>query len=205
MTAQPKTYLTEAEYLEREQESVIKHEYYAGEIFAMSGASEAHNLIASNITAILHNQIRGRGCRIYPSDMRIKVEKTGLYTYPDITVVCGTSEFTDMMKRDTLINPTVIIEILSPSTERYDRGVKFQNYRTIASLKEYILVAQNTYHIERYVRSETQTWMLNEAVGIEASIMLASIQCVLVLADTYEMVDMPPESPSDDRAVVAAG
>ncbi len=157
MTAQTRPYLTETEYLERERVSMIKHEYYAGKIFAMSGASEAHNLIASNVNASIYAQIRGRGCRIYPSDMRIKIAKTGLYTYPDMTIVCETPEFTDMTKRDTLLNPMIIIEILSPSTERYDRGVKFQNYRTIGSLKEYILIAQNKHHIERYTRHEENT------------------------------------------------
>jgi Uma2 family endonuclease len=201
MTAQPRPYLTETDYLERERVSTMKHEYYAGEVFAMSGASEAHNLIASNVNASLYAQIRGRGCRIYPSDMRIKIIKTGLYTYPDITIICGQPEFTDMTKRDTLLNPTVIIEILSPSTERYDRGVKFQNYRTIETLKEYILIAQNKYHIERYTRQEPQTWILTEAVGIDTSIMLDSIQCVLSLGDTYELVELPPESPADDRAI----
>jgi Uma2 family endonuclease len=141
MTAQPRPYLTETEYLERERESIAKHEYYAGEVFAMSGASEAHNLIASNVNASLYNQLRGRGYRIYPSDMRIKVVK-----------------------------------------------------------KEYILIAQNKHHIERYVRSEAQTWVLSEAVGLESSIVLDSIQCTLALADTYELVDIPPESPSADRA-----
>ncbi len=201
MTAQPRPYLTETEYLERERVSTIKHEYYAGEIFAMSGASEAHNLIASSVNASIYAQIRGRGCRIYPSDMRIKIVKTGLYTYPDITIVCGTPEFTDMTKRDTLLNPTIIIEILSPSTERYDRGVKFQNYRTIGTLKEYILIAQNKHHIERYTRYEENTWILTEAVGIDSIITLDSIQCVLSLADAYELVDLPPESPSEDRTM----
>jgi Uma2 family endonuclease len=136
MTAQPKPYMTEAEYLDLERVSLSKHEYFAGNVFAMTGASEQHNLIASNVTAALHHQLRGRSCRIYPSDMRIKVVQTGLNTYPDLTIICGPPQFTDPIKRDTLINPTVIIEILSPSTERYDRGLKFQNYRTIASLQE---------------------------------------------------------------------
>ncbi|MEI6778051.1 MAG: Uma2 family endonuclease [Chloroflexales bacterium] len=199
MTAQPTLYLTETEYLERERVSIIKHEYYAGEVFAMSGASESHNLIASNVNASLYTQLRGRGCRIYPSDMRVKVMKTGLFTYPDITIVCAKPEFTDVTKRDTLINPTVIIEILSPSTERYDRGVKFQNYRTIETLKEYILIAQDKHHIEQYARHETHKWILTEAVGLDSSIVLDSIQCILSLADTYELVDFTPESPSDDR------
>lgn len=200
MTAQPKSYTTEAEYVERERISTEKHEYYDGEIFAMSGASESHNLIASNVNATLYTQLRGRGCRIYPSDMRIKVMRTGLNTYPDITLVCGKPEFTDMAKRDTLVNPTVIIEILSPSTERYDRGVKFQNYRTIETLKEYILIAQDKCHIERYTRHETNMWILTEAVGIESSLMLSSINCILSLTDTYELVDLAPVSPADDRA-----
>ena len=201
MTAKPRPYLTEINYLKRERVSTIKHEYYAGEIFAMSGASEAHNLIASNVNAIIYAQIRGRGCRIYPSDMRIRIVKTGLYTYPDMTIVCGMPEFTDMTKRDTLLNPTLIIEILSPSTERYDRGVKFQNYRTIGTLKEYILIAQNKHHIERYTRHEGNTWILTEAVGIDSTIVLESIQCTLSLADAYELVDLPPESPSEDRTI----
>lgn len=200
MTAKPQSYLTETEYLERERVSTIKHEYYAGELFAMSGAGEAHNLIASNVNASIYAQIRGRGCRIYPSDMRIRVVKTGLYTYPDMTIVCGTPEFADMTKRDTLLNPTIIIEILSPSTERYDRGVKFQNYRTIPSLKEYILIAQNKHHIERYTRHEEHTWILTEAVGLDSTIVLESIQCALALADAYELVDLSPGSPSEDRA-----
>jgi Uma2 family endonuclease len=203
MRAQPRPFLTETEYLERELVSTIKHEYYAGEIFAMAGGSEAHNLIASNVNASIYAQIRGRGCRIYPSDMRIKIVNTGLYTYPDVTIVCGMPEFANMTKRDTLLNPTIIIEILSPSTERYDRGVKFQNYRTIETLQEYILIAQNKYYIERYIRQERNTWLLTEAIGIDSAIGLESIQCTLALADVYELVDIPPESASDDRALTA--
>lgn len=204
MTAQPRPYLTETEYLEREQTSPIKHEYYAGEVFAMAGGSEAHNLIASNVNASIYAQIRGRGCRIYPSDMRIKIVNTGLYTYPDLTIVCGTPDFVNTKKRDTLLNPTIIIEILSSSTERYDRGVKFQNYRSIETLKEYILIAQNTYHVERYIRQEGNTWLLTEATGMESTIALESIQVTLALADVYELVDMPPESASDDRTLIAS-
>jgi Uma2 family endonuclease len=196
MTAQPKHYITETEYLERERVSVVKHEYFAGEIFAMSGASEQHNVIASNVNASLYIQLRGRGCRIYPSDMRVKVLQTDLYTYPDITIVCGKSEFTDNLKRDTLINPVVIIEILSPSTERYDRGMKFQNYRTIKTLQEYILIAQDKYYIERYSRHEINQWILTEAVGADSSLLLASINVTLLLEDVYEQVEFPIEEPA---------
>jgi Uma2 family endonuclease len=197
MTAQPKPFISEAEYLELERASVTKHEYFAGDIFAMTGASEQHNLIASNVTAALHRQLRGRSCRIYPSDMRIKVMQTGLNTYPDSTIVCGPPQFTDPIRRDTLINPAVIIEILSPSTERYDRGLKFQNYRTIDSLQEYILIAQETQHIERYTRHAEHQWILTEAIGPEATIHLTTLSVALDLSDVYEQVEFtqPPESP----------
>jgi Uma2 family endonuclease len=196
MSAQPKLYITEEEYLARERASTSKHEYFAGEIFAMTGASEAHNLIASNVTASLHRQLRGRSCRIYPSDMRLKVLETGLNTYPDLTIVCGSAQFTDPIKRDTLINPTVIIEILSPSTERYDRGLKFQNYRTIASLYDYLLIAQDTAHIERYTRHESSQWILTEVVGLDSGLSITSLSVTLDLADVYEQIELPssPES-----------
>lgn len=192
MSAPPKPYITEADYLERERASTTKHEYFAGEIFAMTGASEAHHLIASNITATLHRQLRRRSCRIYPSDMRLKVLQTGLNTYPDLTIVCGSSQFTDPIKRDTLINPTVIIEILSPSTERYDRGFKFQNYRTITSLQDYLLIAQDAAHLECYTRHEPNQWMLTEVFGLGSSLAIASLSATLELADVYEQIELPP-------------
>jgi Uma2 family endonuclease len=194
MTAQPKPYLTEEEYVNLERASTRKHEYYAGEIFAMTGASEQHNLIATNITASLHQQLRGRDCRVYPSDMRLKVLQTGLNTYPDITVVCGSPQFVDQRKRDTLINPTVIIEILSPSTERYDRGMKFQHYRTIESLQEYVLIDQDKQHIERYTRREPRQWVLEEASGFESTLDLTSIGVALRLKDIYEQVELVEDS-----------
>ena len=204
MTAQPKPYITEAEYLELERASAGKHEYFAGEIYAMTGASEQHNLIASNVNAALHRQLRGQPCRVYPSDMRVKVTQTGLNTYPDLSVVCGPPQFTDPAKRDTLINPTVIVEILSPSTERYDRGLKFQSYRTIASLQEYILIAQDRRHIERYARHEGNQWILTEALGPQASLYIAALAATLDLADVYEQVEMPdtpePSIPRDPAA-----
>lgn len=193
MTAQPKPFITEEMYLEQERSSTTKHEYYDGNIYLMAGASEQHNLIALNIAATLHALLRGKGCRTYPSDMRLKVIKTGLNTYPDFTIVCGQSQFTDPIKRDTLINPIVIIEILSPSTERYDRGMKFQHYRTIPSFQEYILVSQDKYHIERFIRQENNEWVLSEAVGLEAVMPIASVQGALTLQDVYEQVAVVPE------------
>lgn len=122
MTAQPKPHMTEVEYLVFERASATKHEYYNGHVYGMTGASARHNVIAGNTLASLHGQLRRTPCRIYPSDMRVKVLQTGLYTYPDIVIVCGQSQFTDDAL-DTLINPVVIIKIVSPSTERYDRDI----------------------------------------------------------------------------------
>jgi Uma2 family endonuclease len=149
MTAQPKRYITEQEYIEFERASTSKHEYFDGQIYAMTGASRIHNLIAGNTLATLHGQLRRKPCQVLPSDMRVKVMRTGLNTYPDLVVICGEPEFTDDVF-DTLVNPLVLIEVLSPSTERYDRGMKFQNYRTIESLQDYILIAQDHYHVEHY-------------------------------------------------------
>lgn len=193
MTAQPKPYITEELYVEQERQSTTKHEYYNGTIYAMAGASEQHNLIALNIAAALHTMLRGKGCRAYPSDMRVKVMKTGLNTYPDFSIVCGQSQFTETTKRDTLTNPTIIIEILSPSTERYDRGMKFQHYRNIISLKEYILVSQDKYHIERFIRQDNNEWIFSEALGLEAALTLASIDGSLSLQDVYEQVVVAPD------------
>lgn len=192
MTPQPKRLLPEAAYLDQERDSLVKHEYYNGEIFAMSGGTEAHSLIAGNAHAALHSQLRRRACRVYQSDMRIKVQQTGLNTYPDVTIVCGQPQFTDEI-RDTLVNPTLIIEVLSPSTERYDRGMKFQNYRTIDALQDYILIAQDHQHIEHYSRQETGQWLLNEVSGSEATLDIPSLQCQLPLEDVYEKVEFVPE------------
>lgn len=187
--AQPKPYLTEAAYLAIERISPTKSEYYDGQIYAMAGAKEPHNLIAGNLIATLHSQIRRKPCRVYPSDMRIKVIPTGLNTYPDVVIVCGQPQFVDEV-RDTLINPTVIIEVLSPSTERYDRGVKFRHYRTIESLQEYLLIAQDRPHIEHYTRQGGGQWLFEEASAVDAQITLSSIDCILSVQDTYDKVEL---------------
>jgi Uma2 family endonuclease len=191
MTAQPKPALTEEEYLQREQNSPVKHEYYGGQVYAMAGASENHNLIAMNTAAILHGLVRGRSCRAYPSDMRIKVIATGLNTYPDFSIVCGQSQFANPEKRDTLTNPAVIIEILSSSTESYDRGEKFQHYRTIDSLQEYILIAQNKPRVERFMRHANE-WVLSDSIGIDAVFHIGPLQADIALAAIYEQVAFAP-------------
>lgn len=179
--------ITPEEYLRMERASQEKHEYYRGEVFAMTGASENHNIVVSSTLATLYNQLRKKPCQIYPSDMRVRIPATGLYTYPDISIVCGTPEFEDD-GLDTLLNPTVIIEVLSSSTEQYDRGKKFQHYRTVASLQEYILIAQDTNRIEHFGRQGNQ-WILTDAKTDDAVLTLPSIDCTLALVDVYEKVN----------------
>jgi len=189
MTAQPKRDMTEAEYLDHERASITKSEYYDGHVYAMTGAKEPHNLIAGNVIASLHGQLRRKPCRVYPSDMRVKVVQTGLNTYPDVVVLCGVPQFVDE-KHDTITNPIVIIEILSPSTERYDRGMKFRHYRSIETLRDYILIAQDRQHIEHYTRHENGQWLFEETSINEERISIQSIECVLSLEDTYEKVEL---------------
>ena len=189
MTAQPRRTVSPEEYVEFERNSDEKHEYYAGIIYAMAGGSARHNRIAGSTYAALYTHLRRRNCTVYPSDMRVKAIQTGLYTYPDISVVCGNEQFEDK-KQDTLLNPSIIIEILSPSTEKYDRGKKFQHYRSIFSLREYILIAQDEYHIEQFTRQSDHTWVFSEAVGLSEMIHLAAIQCTLLLEEVYEQVDL---------------
>lgn len=192
MSAVARQKITVAEYLAMERASEEKHEFLAGEIYLMSGATSDHNLVAGNTYASLHAQLRKRPCLVYPSDMRVEVKNTGLYTYPDIIVVCDPPRFKDD-HHDTLLNPTLIIEVLSPSTESYDRGKKFQHYRTLASLQEYVLISQESSRVERYLRQPNDEWLLADASGIGSSIELASIQCTLSLAEVYEKVTFDAE------------
>jgi Uma2 family endonuclease len=184
--------MTPEAYLEFERASEMKHEYFGGEVFAMTGASRNHNRIVANMLASLHGQLRKRPCEVYPSDMRVKTRSTILYTYPDISIVCGEPQFEDEVL-DTLLNPTVIIEVLSPSTERYDRGRKFQHYRTLLSLQEYVLIAQDSYRIERYLRQPNDEWLFSDFTAINSTLELTSIQCQLALADVYEKVTFEDE------------
>lgn len=170
--------ISEAAYLEQERLSPIKHEYLGGKITAMARASRAHNLIVSNLIVALGTQLKGRPCRVYPSDMRLKIAATGLYTYPDIMVVCGEERFADN-EQDTLLNPDLIIEVLSDSTERYDRGAKFAHYRKLKSLQEYLMVSQTPYKLERYFKNKDGLWVLSETEAKNPRIVLDSIGCEL--------------------------
>lgn len=190
MSSQPKTYLTTEEYLARERQAEYKSEYYAGEVYAMVGASRKHNLIATNIVTALGQQLKKKPCELYTSDMRVRVPATGLYTYPDVVVACGEPKFEDEHV-DTLLNPTLIVEILSTSTASYDRIKKFGYYRTVESLSEYLLVAQDEYKLEQYVKQADGRWLLSDISSREAIVELSSIQCSLALDDVYDKVALP--------------
>ncbi len=181
--------MSEAEYLEFERISEIKHEFLDGEIFAMSGASRPHNLICVNLIRMISTQFRGGDCEVYPSDMRVKIS-AGKYTYPDVSVVCGDATFIDD-DLETLTNPSIIIEVLSPSTEGYDRGKKFQHYRKMPSLQEYILVAQDHIHLEHYKLQADGVWGLVDLEGAQAVLEFSTIPCTLPLTEIYERVTFP--------------
>jgi Uma2 family endonuclease len=185
-SAAPTTRYTAEQYLSLERKAEFKSEYYNGFITAMSGASREHNLIAVNVAGELRSQLRNRPCEVYGSDMRILVSQTGLYTYPDAVVVCGEPRFQDD-EVDTLLNPTLIVEVLSPSTESYDRGAKFAHYRRLASLQEYVLVAQDEVRVERYTRKGDE-WLLTEFTRPDDSLRLASIDCEFPLSEIYAKV-----------------
>ena len=189
MSTRSKTLLTPEQYLEIERKAESKSEYYAGEMFAMSGAKEAHNLVVVNLIAELRRQLRPRHCRVYPSDMRVRVSSTGLYTYSDVMALCGEPKFLDD-ERDTLLNPALIVEVLSPSTEAYDRGRKFEHYQTVESLQEYLLAIPDRVHIDLFKRQADGTWNLASASRMEDSVHLQSIDCRLLLADIYDQVDL---------------
>lgn len=189
MSSQPETYLTPEEYLALEREAEYKNEYFAGEIYAMVGASRKHNLISSNIVWTLVAQLKAKSCEVYSSDMRVKAPATDSYMYPDVSVVCGEPEFEDKYV-DTLLNPVLIIEILSRSTASYDRIKKFGYYRTIESLSEYLLVAQDEYKVEQYVRQADGRWLLSDIRSLEGMVELSSVGCMLALKDVYDKVSL---------------
>lgn len=193
MSTAPKRRYTEAEYLAIERDVEAKHEYYRGEMFAMSGASRQHNQISFNVAASLHGQLRDRKCQAFINDMRVKVESTALYTYPDAVITCNEPRFLDR-EVDTLLNPQVIIEVLSDSTEKYDRGKKFEHYRTIPSLREYVLISQDRAHVDRFALNEQGQWVLNDLSGLDAVVDLAAVECRLPLADVYAKVEFEPEA-----------
>lgn len=177
-------YISQEEYLEMERTALDKHEYYQGEVFAMSGASLRHNRISVNTLTDLANKLKDKSCQPYGSDMRIHIPKNTLYTYPDISIICGDAELTDD-KFDTATNPSVIIELLSKSTRNYDRFEKFSLYREISSLKEYILVDTQRIHVEKYIRNADNSWQLTDFYSLDDSFTLSSVNVTVCLADIY--------------------
>ena len=174
-------------YLALERQAKHRSEYINGYIIAMVGASRQHNLIAGNVFGELRAQLGGRPCEAYINDMRVKVSVTGLYTYPDVVALCGEPYFEDA-RVDTLLNPSVIVEVLSESTEAYDRGEKFAHYRRLESLRDYVLIAQDKVRVEHYVRQGDQ-WLLSEANDLVSAVHLSSIGCEVVLRNIYERVE----------------
>jgi len=193
MSSVPQPRLSAEEYLALERKAETKNEFFDGRIYAMTGASRQHNRIVINLAAALHGAVRGRPCEAFVSDMRVKVGRAGIYTYPDAVAVCGEPQFEDE-HLDTLLNPTVIVEVLSDSTERYDRGEKFARYRRLESLAEFVLVAQDRMRIERFVR-DGEFWIMNEVSGPDGALALRSLECEIPMLDLYERVEFPDEPP----------
>ena len=193
-TSAAQTYLTPEEYIAFERKAlpdgeIIRNEYLNGELIAMSGASRAHNLITNNISGELRTLLRGRGCETYASDMRVSTPLTTSYFYPDVVVACEEPLFEDDVF-DTLLNPIILVEVLSSSTEAYDRGEKFAHYRQLTSLQEYVLISQDRVCVEHYRRQEKQ-WIFTDFQKIEETLSLVSIQCELPLQEIYELVTFP--------------
>jgi len=190
MSSAAKAKITVQEYLAMERVSEIKHEFYDGDIFDMTGGTPAHSLIASNIIREAGNALKSRPCVVFNSDLRVKVNPSGLYTYPDVTIVCGQQQFDDD-QRDTLVNPTVIVEVLSKSTAIYERGAKSKQFRKIESLQALILVEQDSPVVEVYRRQPEGNWLLTEATDLSESIAIQPLGISIPLNEIYRNVTFP--------------
>lgn len=188
MVAKPQKYYSSEEYLTLEEAADYKSEYYQGEIFAMSGASVNHNRIAGNVHAALNNAFDAKPCEAFMGDVRLLVKKNGLYTYPDVMVVCGQLEFAEG-RTDTLTNPIVIVEVLSKSTQDYDRGAKFELYRAIETLQDYVLIDQARIHVEYFRKLEDGRWLLQEFNQLEAILRIEAVGVEIPLSRVYQRVE----------------
>jgi Uma2 family endonuclease len=187
---------TPCEYLALEEKAEQKHEYHAGEILAMSGGTFEHSLVSANVIREMGNRLKGKPCRALESNMRVRVELADRYFYPDIAVVCGGPEFDpEDRNHTTIINPRVLVEVLSDSTEGYDRGEKFQMYRMLESLQEYIVIAQRQPHAEAYLRQGDGTWSLAPCDGIESTLRLRSLRIEIPMSEIYDGVTFRPPLP----------
>jgi Uma2 family endonuclease len=189
VTSHSVTKLTEEQYLTLERASEFKSEYFDGEMFAMSGGSMQHARLQQNLTTELSIALRGGRCEAFGSDLRVRVSSR-MYTYPDISVVCGKPLLADD-RQDVLLNPVAVFEVLSPSTEKYDRGLKLQRYRTITTLQDYILVSQSELRIEQYTRQENNLWVLRDCESLDDELNIASIGVSLPLRRLYDRVEFP--------------
>ncbi|MBV8708278.1 MAG: Uma2 family endonuclease [Acidobacteriaceae bacterium] len=187
MSTASKHFITPEEYLEQERKSEWRNEYLDGEVFPISGASRNHALITTNLVRHLSQELDERPCTVYSSNLRVRVPRTGLYTYPDVVVTCGEEQFLDEFN-DTLLNPVLIIEVLSDSTKDYDRGEKFAGYRTITSLQEYLTIAQDKIHIEQWQCQKDRRWLLSEHFDTTVSITLNSVDVELLVSEIYNRV-----------------
>jgi Uma2 family endonuclease len=194
MAANPERRYTLEEYFELERSSNERFEYWKGEVFSMSGGSRAHDRILVNVIVHLSAKMDSRECRVFSSDMRIKVPTAPPYRYADISALCGEAEFEEIGGVDALTNPALIVEILSPSTEAYDRGNKFTHYKSIPTLREYLLVAQNGPHVTQLVKRDDGTWVYNEFTDLTSTMKLASLDCDLPLSEIYGGVSFDAET-----------
>jgi len=191
MATVPKHYITPEEYLHRERNAEYRSEYFQGEMFAMTGASANHNLIVLNTGASLREQLKKKPCRVYPSDLKLRIEATGLYTYPDVSVVCGEPRL-ESERGEVLLNPIVLVEVLSESTEAYDRGKKFEHYRAIPGLQHYVLISQDRHSIDCFSRTEEGNWLLSNCQGLDGGVALEAIACRLLASEVYDKVVFQP-------------
>lgn len=188
MSLQQQTYVTPEEYLTFERQAEYKSEYMDGQVYAMSGASLRHNTIVANLVSELVSQLRDRPCRALPSDMKVRLPDSRKFFYPDVSVFCGSPQFHDE-HTDVLLNPMLLIEVLSESTASFDRGKKFLAYQHIESLQEYILISQDTHLVEQYVRQTKGSWTYTATVGLDSSVTLPSIACTLSLKAVYDKTE----------------
>lgn len=199
MQAAERALVTGDEYIAQERRAATKHELIHGEVVAMAGGSPRHNAITANVTRALGTLLKQRPCIVFSSDQRVYVEETGLYTYPDVTVTCDGPRF-HPTHTDTLLNPRLIVEVLSDSTEAYDRGAKFGHYRALSSFQEYLLVSQHGPNIDHYLRLETGQWVLSVYKGDTAMVKLPSLGCDLPLSEVYEKIELLPPDSADPKS-----
>lgn len=199
MSALPKTYYTIDEYIELEKNSEERYEYFDGEIFAMAGSSSSHHRISGNAYEYLQRKLRGRGCEAFHSDMRIRVPAAFPYRYPDASVACGEPIFDEFKGQTRLVNPVLIIEVLSPTTEDYDLGKKFTAYQSIESFREYLLIAQDRPYVIQYIKQSKNRWLRIETEGLDSEIALDSLGITLTMHELYERVRFPTATPPEEQ------